>query len=514
MPKSQEKTNNPKNIVICSDGTGNSAIKDRGTNVFKIFEAVDIFSHTIDPKIPLQVAIYDDGVGTSTVKPVKIIGGAFGWGLSRNVMRLYAELSRVYEPGDRIYLFGFSRGAFTVRTLAGLILTCGVINRYKCQDDVILKKRVSEAYSEYRERYRTWFGQRLRKPLDPQLGMAFRQQHAIVDETHAPDGLVEIQFIGVWDTVDAVGLPFAGAAALINTFIYRYKFPDNRLNPKVLKACHALAIDDERQTFHPEIWDEEGEPGDRIEQVWFSGVHSNVGGGYPKQGLSLVTLYWMMHKAKDAGLYFSEFDWCLVRDHQNQYDKLYDSRSGFAVYYRYKPRDLDAMCRKHHMEPKIHVTVLERIVQSTDGYAPGNIPAKAQIEVTIPQSGDLKAIPAVLMKEFDPDKILLDRTRLLIRLRHWCHILLILFTVFTIGILFYVQVQQECFVTAVDGLFKVNVLTKFARTALDLPLIVQVPLVAAFVILFLVTNYARMNMHMVYSEAWFKLHTKLRDKLT
>jgi uncharacterized protein (DUF2235 family) len=143
-------TKAPKNIVICSDGTGNTAIKGRGTNVFKIFEAVDIYGHATVPTLKRQVAIYDDGVGTSNLKPLKIIGGAFGWGLSRNVKELYTELCRAYNPGDSIYLFGFSRGAFTVRNLAGLIVTCGIVDRNpdKFKDDTGLKEKVEAAYKE------------------------------------------------------------------------------------------------------------------------------------------------------------------------------------------------------------------------------------------------------------------------------------------------------------------------------------------------------------------------------
>jgi uncharacterized protein (DUF2235 family) len=106
-----------KRIVICSDGTGNTAIKGRGTNVFKLFEAVDLTGHRFDPSVTPQIALYDDGVGTENFKPIKIFAGATGYGLGRNAKQLYKELVRIYDPGDEIYMFGFSRGAFTVRTL-------------------------------------------------------------------------------------------------------------------------------------------------------------------------------------------------------------------------------------------------------------------------------------------------------------------------------------------------------------------------------------------------------------
>ena len=139
----------PKNIVICSDGTGNSAIKDRGTNVFKLYEAVDFNGHLNNPMLTPQIAFYDDGVGTETFKPLKLLGGAFGWGLSRNVRNLYAALVRSYDPGDKIFLFGFSRGAFTVRTLGGFITACGILNRSRYPTDADLVKTVEEAYEVY-----------------------------------------------------------------------------------------------------------------------------------------------------------------------------------------------------------------------------------------------------------------------------------------------------------------------------------------------------------------------------
>src|SRR5207302_1086585 len=112
----------PKNIILCSDGTGNSGGKGYGTNVWRLYLAVDHHPHNTGP----QVAFYDDGVGSQDFKLFKIIGGAFGWGISENLRELYAFLMLHYQPGDRLFLFGFSRGAFTIRTLANLVRYCGV----------------------------------------------------------------------------------------------------------------------------------------------------------------------------------------------------------------------------------------------------------------------------------------------------------------------------------------------------------------------------------------------------
>ena len=146
--------NSTKNIVICSDGTGNSTIKDRGTNVFKLFEAVDVNGHRSDPRLKRQLAFYDDGVGTETLKWVRVFAGATGYGLSRNVKQLYRELCRVYEPGDSIFLFGFSRGAFTVRTLAGLLSDCGIVDPATCETEDDYRNLTRSAYKAYRRKYR------------------------------------------------------------------------------------------------------------------------------------------------------------------------------------------------------------------------------------------------------------------------------------------------------------------------------------------------------------------------
>ena len=348
----------PKRIVLLSDGTGNSNVKDRGTNVFKLFEAIDFNLPAPDQ----QVAFYDDGVGTEDFKFMKIMGGAFGWGLTRNVLRLYKELVQCYQPGDGIYLFGFSRGAFTVRTLAGFIADRGILKSEKYSEDSALDLAIAGLYEKYREKHLASLEKLFYKPYIKELNVYEN---------------VPIEFIGVWDTVDAVGLPFDGITEKWNRHIFRFKFTNRELNDKVKNACHALSIDDERRSFHPLLWkDREG-----IEQVWFSGVHSNVGGGYPQQGMSMVALEWMMEKAQNAGLKFVGTDMTFVKDRKNVYDKLYDSRSGFGVYYRYEPRDIDVICGNSEIKikPRIHISAFQRIAQGVFGYSPGNLPREFEV---------------------------------------------------------------------------------------------------------------------------------------
>ena len=425
-----------KNIVICSDGTGNSAVKGRGTNVFKTYEVVDLNGHLRDPKLRQQIAFYDDGVGTEKLKPLRIIGGAFGWGLARNVRQLYNDLCRVYEPEDQIYLFGFSRGAFTVRTLAGLIVDCGILRR-EWQSDSELKRWVRKAYGGHRRHYKTLVGTILQK-----IGVLSPPEEAV--ETlrgkipfYHP---VDIRFIGVWDTVDAVGFPVVGVARFWNRFIHQFKFPTLDLSPQVVKACHALAIDDERLTFHPSLWEEREGDEERIEQVWFAGVHSNVGGGYPKHGMSLVTLDWMMTKAEREGLRFIPGLRGLYAEQINADDKLYDSRSGLATYYRYKPRSIAGLCREAGTPiPQIHVSAIRRIVLATDGYAPGNLPEDLEIVATDPETPGidehhelLRSVSASISKKLREARKDLDKARKWIILRRALHWILVLLTLWVV----------------------------------------------------------------------------------
>jgi hypothetical protein len=363
-----------KNIVLCSDGTGNSTIKNRGTNVYKLYEAVDL--ETPSGARP-QVVFYDDGVGTGGLKPLRVLGGAFGYGFARNVRDLYMDLARVYRPGDAIYLFGFSRGAYTIRALGGLLATCVVLDGNALSEED-LRHGVTEAYNVYRLRFRPQRDQKMAAARAEE----FRRTHRV----HQPFDPVRIAFIGVWDTVGAVGLPDDAALKKLLWMLTRYRIPwftDYRLGDIVDRACHALAIDDERQTFHPILWDgrkADGTIDARLEQVWFAGVHSNVGGGYPKQGMSLVTLDWMMGHARAAGLRFSRVDSVLYHERRNVHDMLYDSRRGLAFFYRYAPRDLRYLAERYKTAPPhVHVSALDRIGLRTEGYAPGNVPGDSVV---------------------------------------------------------------------------------------------------------------------------------------
>ena len=427
------------NIILCSDGTGNTTIKDRGTNVFKLFEAIN--THHSTP----QIAIYDDGVGSGTSKVSQILGGAFGYGLSRNVRELYTSLVRNYNSGDKIYLFGFSRGAFTVRSLAGMISYMGVLDRNHCKTDAELNDYVKHAYREYRRSQRAW--------LERALGLFFvtpaiifqrnikKKKHLLKQpefkklfstKLPTPEHKL-IRFIGVWDTVSAVGFPVPLASWFVNTFIYRFSFSDNDLNQDVEHASQALSIDDQRKTFKPEVWNEKSDDDkNRIDQVWFAGVHANVGGGYPKQGMSLVSLIWMMHKAQDAGIKFITHDLDLYTARQNVYDKLYDSRHGINVYYRFKPRNIFKICKQHDLTPRIHSSAINRIYRGTAGYAPGNIPNGFEVDDVVKIPCNWPTANTEVEAALNKDSSLLQRVPILYGIRKFSHGLFFIATLYAI----------------------------------------------------------------------------------
>jgi uncharacterized protein (DUF2235 family) len=380
-----------RNVVLLSDGTGNSAAKLSKTNVWWLYQALDLGGDD-------QIAFYDDGVGTSGFRPLQLLGGAFGWGLSRNVRDLYEVLCRHYRQGDQIYIFGFSRGAFTARTLAGLICKCGILDcsRSVPQGDGEvqlntregLKAGVKLAYKSYRRGYKApvaqicrWLRDRILRPIP--TPDEFLEHYSVPDP-------VTIRFVGVWDTVDAVGLPVEELSTMIDRIFYPHRFPDQKLSKKVDQACHAIAIDDERSTFHPVLWDERGTAdSERVTQVWFPGMHSDVGGGYPDNDLARVSLEWMIRQARfdrrrGDGLRFTSHSLRDIEHRAQPLGKMHDSRRGVGVYYRYKPRHMVSLCDDRDngvliAEPKIHHSALERIAENTTGYAPASLPESYRV---------------------------------------------------------------------------------------------------------------------------------------
>ncbi|MFO1434361.1 MAG: DUF2235 domain-containing protein [Candidatus Competibacteraceae bacterium] len=404
----------PKNIVLLSDGTGNSAGKLSSTNVWRLYQALDLSKPPANTAAPEQIAYYDNGVGTSSFRPLALLGGAFGWGLKRNVIDLYTFLCWNYVDGDQIYCFGFSRGAFTIRVLTGLIHFHGLVDKAEYKDSKEeLRRLATRVFREFRHD--------CAKKKSRLVGYAWTLGKKAADHCrlYGPPSKKEgpaIAFLGLWDTVAAYGLPIDELTRAWD-FIFPLSTPKRDLVSNVERACHALALDDERNTFHPVLWNEENESGnsqtknicdERITQVWFCGMHSNVGGGYPDDALAYVSLDWMVDMAGQAGLKFKPDERKEIKAKAYWDGKMEDSRHGLGGSYRYLPRklevlteDIDDKDNKVVIErPKIHESVLKRIKSGTDGYAPIVLPPRYAVVTAddghihdMPKSAHSQAIP-------------------------------------------------------------------------------------------------------------------------
>ena len=265
----------PKNIIFCADGTWNHPGEtDDGlpadTNVYKFFKALE--------QSAAQAPHYDDGVGADGTPIDRLLGGAIGDGLFKKIRDGYTVIARGYADGDRIYVFGFSRGAYTARSLAGMIAICGLPAPGKFTDQT-----TSDAFAAYR-------AGPSRKPLLDKFTADYAARQ------------VGIAMVGVWDTVGSLGIPGDLFDAL-NVGVYG--FLDTSLHPNVQAACHAVSLDERRREFPPTLWTQTA--GREIDQLWFAGVHCDVGGGYAETGLSDITLGWMMAKAGAKGLTFDPY---------------------------------------------------------------------------------------------------------------------------------------------------------------------------------------------------------------
>lgn len=387
----------PRRIVLCSDGTGNSSAKAEKTNVWRLFESVDQTTRE-------QIALYDDGVGSSAIKYLALITGAFGIGLKENVLDLYKFVCRNYpnpmgldapvEVKPDIYGFGFSRGAFTIRLLIDFIISEGLVT-YRSEEE--LDRNARAAYRHYRaqnfkSKYNPFVAgiRAVRNKVSEALEWVkgYDLYEEVKKKTEAAGRRdITVKFLGLYDSVDAYGMPITELKYGIDMLIWPILFSSLCLSEKVERACHALALDDERRTFHPLVFDEEAEaqlvsqgkvrPG-RLTQVWFAGVHSNVGGGYPEDQLSFLPLFWIMSEAMANGLVFAPGAVDRVVAMRSSFARLYDSRAGLAAYYRYDPRQI-RIARDVNGErilPIVDYSVIMRMVDGTDNYAPVTLPSE------------------------------------------------------------------------------------------------------------------------------------------
>lgn len=323
-----------RTFCVFSDGTGQRGVRidDGATNIFKMYEWAR--------KVPEQLCFYDAGVGAEPGKTLSwsrwarnLVGKATGSGITQNIHDCYEFLLLNWDGpagtdvgSNRIAVFGFSRGAYTVRSLASAVMLCGIPARLQNGVDLAANtpgakaardKIIAEAIGIYQTQYGPeGAGERRTKAA------VFRNRYGCRD---AP-----IHLVAVFDTVAALGLP--GVMDLVNPF--RHRFHDAKLSSRVPFGFQALAIDENRKVFAPVPWDEnDAHPGQRIEQVWFPGVHSDIGGGYSERELSDASLAWMMGKCseQDVGIRFQPENYVFQ---DSPFGPQHDERTGLGIFWR------------------------------------------------------------------------------------------------------------------------------------------------------------------------------------
>jgi uncharacterized protein (DUF2235 family) len=285
----------PKRLVVCLDGTWNSPDNGCPTNVAKIMLAIA----PVDEQGVPQITFYDAGIGADGGRIDRLLDGVTGRGLEQNVRDGYRFLANNWLPGDQIYLFGFSRGAYTARSLCGFLDLIGLLPKAELD-------RLDEAWALYRQP----------KP---------RRDEAKRRALRALSRPVRVRCLGVWDTVGALGVPVE-ALKWANR---KYQFHNAELSTLVDCAFHALAIDEKRGPFGPVLWQKPrgARPSQVVEQVWFPGVHSNVGGGWPDSSISDLALTWMIRRVQASSELSFDEDYIAKHFRPDPLGGIYDSRT-------------------------------------------------------------------------------------------------------------------------------------------------------------------------------------------
>lgn len=311
-----------KRLVFCFDGTWNKIDGAHPTNVARIAQSVSRFDKKDGSP---QFIYYDEGVGTTATE--RLTGGMFGRGLTEKILEAYHILVLNYEPGDEIYVFGFSRGAFTARSFVGLLRNAGIMSRRSLQHIreavrlYVSRSADSSPNSQRAREFRYKHCPKLCVPGDMEWRAAAHPEDVAEDVTE-----LRVRYLGIWDTVGALGVP--AHLKLLAGLNSAHQFHDTTLSSFVERARHAVAADERRRTFEPSLWtnldDLNGlRPQDPLyEQLIFPGVHSAVGGGGPVRGLSDTALEWVFEGAKKQGLAFDLDDqspiYQLIPDHRAQ----------------------------------------------------------------------------------------------------------------------------------------------------------------------------------------------------
>jgi uncharacterized protein (DUF2235 family) len=321
-----------KRIVVLFDGTWNKPADENLAAAEQIETNVCRFRTSVRDSAPdgaKQLVWYDEGVGTQWYD--RYIGGAIGTGLELNIIQGYEFLAKQYVPGDEVYVLGFSRGAYTARSLVGMVRNCGLV------DPKHLAFKIGIAYGIYRTRD---------DGPDSFTARTFRASFSRE---------VKIKFVGVWDTVGALGIPLHILKIANAKF---YEFHDTKLSDIVENAYHAIAIDEQRLDYDVCRWNPEKKPAQAMEQRWFIGAHCDVGGGYSDRRLSDLTLRWMQDKAAALGLALTP----IAITAENYKGVFTDSYAEFldGIYAKEHPRHYRAIGNTQFGNEKVDESVQQR----------------------------------------------------------------------------------------------------------------------------------------------------------
>lgn len=354
-----------RTLCVFSDGTGQRGVRvdDGATNIFKMYEWAKA--------IPGQVCFYDPGVGTKPGKALgwtswarNLVDKSTGSGITRSIHDCYDFLTRAWSDDARIAVFGFSRGAYAVRSLASAVMLCGIPAQLQDGVDIAAEDEAAKALrhkllDEAIAIYQTQYGPRGAEERRAKAAV-FRQRYACRD---AP-----VHVVGVFDTVAALGLP--GIVNLANPF--RHRFHDAKLHPRIPFGFQALAIDENRKIFAPVPWDEgERHPDQVIDQVWFPGVHSDIGGGYEDTALSDLALAWMIAKCTQPAVGI-RFEPGTYRFASSITGRQHDERTGWGRLWRHGDRR-DFILKLDQHRDRLCDEIEMRFEDSGLGYRPASL---------------------------------------------------------------------------------------------------------------------------------------------
>ncbi|WP_333712125.1 DUF2235 domain-containing protein [Yoonia sp.] len=377
-----------KKIVILCDGTWNRVDSTTPTNVVRLGQLLRPTNATGVHQIPIYVQGVGtaQGVGRVSSFAERWLGGMFGLGLYRNLIDAYIKLTFMYEPGDEIFIFGFSRGAFTARSLTGFIRATGIIPR----DSLHLLPRAIARYQDKTRGKKTHpssdESHAFRLETSPFIATSEKEVSWRETQGKAAPTLLRISYLGVWDSVGALGVPrYLSVAPLLNG--KKYDFHDASLSSMVKAARHAVALDERRRSFEPTRWDnvrdlnaEQGDDSLPYQELYFVGDHGSVGGGGDIVDLSSIALGWIAEGAQQAGLALQEKDLAAIRKAENFRGPIHNSLSA--------PGLVTKLMRNFGMDRKgpdtvdeLHPSVFARW-KADKAYRPGSLAhLKTQLDV-------------------------------------------------------------------------------------------------------------------------------------